>query len=118
MPRLAHPRRLSHPPPPKGRHSLVGLGRAGSVRSDLKSTLTQSRFGAADDIDDRLRPRMGLDELVGLRQPAITEWLTIASDDLDALLLQRLNRLLFRLKPTDSGVACRFRCRSQEVIAQ
>jgi hypothetical protein len=32
-----------------------------------QNTITQSRFEATDDIDDRLRLGMGLDELVGLR---------------------------------------------------
>ena len=61
---------------------------------------------------------MGFDESVGLRQRQLTEWLTITSDDLDALLLQRLNRFLFRLKSTRSGVDCRFPRRNQKLIAQ
>jgi hypothetical protein len=41
---------------------LVGSRRVASVQSDFSSTLTQSRFGVADDIDDRLGLWMGLDE--------------------------------------------------------
>src|SRR5271157_4767450 len=61
--------------------------------------LTQSDPGGAHDFDDRLRLRMRLDECVGLRRHELAEGLTIAGGDFDALLLQRLHRLLFGFQP-------------------
>ena len=61
---------------------------------------------------------MRLDEFVRLRQDQLTERLAIAGDDFDALLLQRLDRLLFRLEPARSGVDRRFGRRSEELIAE
>src|SRR5271154_3060225 len=95
--------RKASPPSATGRRrsrkAAVGL----VIRA---ARLTKSRLGAADDVDDRLRFRMRLDKFIGLRQHQLAERLTIAGDDVDALLLQRIQRLLFRLEPTRSGV-CR-----------
>src|SRR5271154_6043780 len=79
--------------------------------------LTQSRLGAADDIDDRLRLRMRFDEFIALRRHQLAERLAIAGDDFDAFLFQRIERLLFGLEPPHPGVGRRLRPPGPGVVA-
>src|SRR5208282_271596 len=63
-----------------------------------------SDVGRSDHVDDRLGVRMGLHELIGLRQDALAEGFLVAWADAHALLLENLERFLFHRQALRAGI--------------